>query len=224
MKKLFFILAFVLVSATLIISCKKSDETTSTLTSSTSNSAVEQAASSLTTSIHLTYFQTTINGGTIENPFELVNDALPGIYRSTMGALDSNAVDSIKNPLLKLRSCLEGLNLSAGQKDSFRHAFMHLVKCKDQTLIRYRGEIAMCMNKFEHLRMKTVMDFRKGLITQAQLKTQLDALKADLQAEIKACKDKESDAFKTCLQHFITEVKSILTEAQFLQLTTCYQS
>lgn len=222
MKRLIFQLAIMLSIATLMNSCKKSDDTSTGL--STSGTSSTAAITAMTTQAHTAFMQTQVSGGDLINPFLLENDGLPGVYMAEGAALDSTAADSVRNPMMKLRGCLQHLTLSMGQKDSLHRAMRGFANCKDQTMHRYQGMVRTLVAKFEKQRMDLMMQLHRGTISKADFTAAVSGLKQNLQAAIQNQKEAEAGAFKACYERFLQALQTILTPDQFTQLSECFTS
>jgi hypothetical protein len=143
------------------------------------------------------------------------------------GANGGGADDSIR-ARVRARSfvkCLNGLNLSGGQKDSIKHLLRGYVDCKADAIARARSIYHDLQLVYKAKAEKLFQAFRDGKITKEQLEKSLKELRDNFRNDLRAKQiaEKLDDAMKACFTKFLRGLHSILNETQWKAFVACHK-
>ncbi|GHB29301.1 hypothetical protein [Mongoliitalea lutea] len=170
-------------------------------------------------SLHNTFFQFNLLGGTESEDFSVENDGMHGIY-----GLSRSDSDILEGNDLILFSCIRSINLSLSQLVRVRTATNNFSECRNANSQNYRIAIRTIINNLSDERRSVLDLYLNGKIDLEELENRLVKLHEIGKSQIIDEKLKNSINLRECLSTYIENIERIMNQSQWLSFELCILS
>ncbi|MGY6521102.1 MAG: hypothetical protein ACXIUD_05195 [Mongoliitalea sp.] len=166
-------------------------------------------------SLHNTFFQFNVLGGTESEDLRVENDGMHGIY-----GLSSTDIERLSGNLGILR-CFQATSLTMQQMARVRSSTMEFMQCRNGNSREYQMAVRNVLSQLSQQRERLVAAFEKGDLTSEEARARFQTLREIAHQQIMDEKLKFSQDLRGCLETYIENLSGIMSEDQWKVFTSC---
>ncbi len=157
---------------------------------------------------------------TIDREMDIISDGLPEELDEENPTMMRDSSGHRKD----LMACLQGLDLTQGQKDSIRVAAKHLHRCREYHITAIRTINRSIISQANLERKALIAKYRRGEITRSQLVKALQKLNKRTRYALTHNPEKmrHIKALRACFKNYLRALHHILNPEQWESFKTCY--
>jgi hypothetical protein len=119
--------------------------------------------------------------------------------------------------------CLRGLSLTETQAQEVKSALRTYDACKDKAVKRAKAIYRELHATYKQKYGRIWQAYQSGSLTEREFKKLAEELRTAFRKELRSMhlKEKLDDAFRKCFREFLIQLKSVLTERQWIAFAEC---
>lgn len=170
---------------------------------------------SISESLHNTFFQFNVLGGTETEDFRIENEGLHGIYGI------STADTERTGGQVGLLACVQSSNLSMQQMARIRAATVGFTQCRNGNGREYQLAVRKVLHQLSQQRERLVTALQNGEMRPEEVRSRLHTLREIAKQQIMDEKVKHAQDLRLCLQSYVEDLNANMTAEQWAAFRSC---